>query len=207
MMNNLKSPKFESLIVASHNQGKIREISDLLEPYKVTVSSASEMNLPEPEETGDTFHENALIKAKSAMEVSGQVALADDSGIEVAGLNGQPGIYSARWAGPNKDFSLAMQRVWDELQTQKPSIEWPPVANFTCVLCLAFPDATHRFYEGKIYGHLTWPPSGENGFGYDPFFVAKGYDQTFGEMLPQDKHKISHRARAFEQFVADCFES
>ena len=131
--------------------------------------------------------------------------MADDSGVEVEGLNGAPGIYSARWAGPEKDFNLAMEKVWTELQNVRENIKWPPIANFICVLCLAWPDGTHRFYEGKVFGTLSWPPRGTKGFGYDPMFTPDGVLNTFGEMDPIEKHKISHRAQAFEAFVNDCF--
>ncbi len=205
-MSEHRLQKSEQLVVASHNQGKIREIAELTKPYGLNVISAGELNLPEPEETGTTFNANALLKALAAAEASGKPSLADDSGIEVAGLDGAPGIYSARWAGPGRDFSVAMERVWNELQQKKDTIEWPPKANFTCSLCLAWPDGTHKFFDGKIFGTLVWPVRGELGFGYDPMFVPDGYNQTFGEIESDIKQKISHRARAFQLFVRECLE-
>lgn len=194
------------LVVASHNPGKVREIQDLVAPYGLSVVSAGELGLPEPEETGTTFQANAELKALAAAASAGLPALSDDSGLEVDVLDGAPGIYSARWAGPSKDFQLAMQWVADEVRERGGWGAAGPRANFTAVLCLAWPDGTCAAFEGKVYGHLVWPPRGARGFGYDPMFVADGETLTFGEMEPAAKHAISHRARAFAKFVAACLE-
>jgi XTP/dITP diphosphohydrolase len=192
------------LVVASHNPGKVREILDLVAPHGLSVVSAAELRLPEPEETGATFAENARIKAEAAALGAGLPALSDDSGLEVEALGGAPGIYSARWAGPAKDFSVAMQRVADEVKQRGGWKEPRPRANFTAALCLAWPDGEVALFEGKVYGHLIWPPRGTRGFGYDPMFVADGHALTFGEMEPDAKHAISHRARAFQLFARAC---
>jgi XTP/dITP diphosphohydrolase len=192
------------LVVASHNPGKVREIRDLVAPHDLSVVSAAELRLPEPEETGSTFAENARIKAEAAAHGAGLPALSDDSGLEVEALGGAPGIYSARWAGPAKDFSVAMQRVADEVRQRGGRQEPGPRANFTAVLCLAWPDGEVALFEGKVYGHLVWPPRGARGFGYDPMFVPDGHALTFGEMEPDAKHAISHRARAFQGFARAC---
>ena len=190
------------LVVASHNPGKVREILDLVAPHGLSVVSAAELRLPEPEETGATFAENARIKAEAAALGAGLPALSDDSGLEVEALGGAPGIYSARWAGPAKDFSVAMQRVADEVKQRGGWKEPGPRADFTAALCLAWPDGEVALFEGKVYGHLIWPPRGTRGFGYDPMFVPDGHELTFGEMEPDLKHVISHRADAFRQLVA-----
>jgi XTP/dITP diphosphohydrolase len=196
------------LVVASHNAGKVREILDLVAPHGLSVVSAGELGLPEPEETGATFAANAELKARAAATASGLPALSDDSGLEVAALGGAPGIYSARWAGPSKDFLIAMQRVADELQALGAWSRQPgPRANFTAALCLAWPNGKAETFEGKVYGHLVWPPRGTRGFGYDPMFVPEGHSLTFGEMEPDAKHAISHRARAFQQFTRACLGS
>ena len=192
------------LVVASHNPGKVREILDLVAPHGLSVVSAAELRLPEPEETGATFAENARIKAEAAALGAGLPALSDDSGLEVEALGGAPGIYSARWAGPAKDFSVAMQRVADEVKQRGSWKEPGPRANFTAALCLAWPDGEVALFEGKVYGHLVWPPRGTRGFGYDPMFVPDGHALTFGEMEPYAKHAISHRARAFQRFARAC---
>jgi XTP/dITP diphosphohydrolase len=193
------------LVVASHNPGKVREILDLVAPHGLSVVSAGELGLPEPEESGTTFAANAELKALAAARGSGLPALSDDSGLEVEALGGAPGIYSARWAGPSKDFAIAMRRVADELQALDAWNTRPgPRANFTAALCLAWPDGKTEAFEGKVYGHLVWPPRGSKGFGYDPMFVPEGHSQTFGEMEPNAKHAISHRARAFQQFAGAC---
>ncbi len=192
------------LVIASHNAGKVREIGDLVRPYGVSVASAAELGLPEPEETGATFTQNAELKALAAARTAQLPALADDSGLEVEVLGGAPGIHSARWAGPSKDFKLAMQWVADEVRERNGWSAPGPRANFTAVLCLAWPDGSLAAFEGKVYGHLVWPPRGTRGFGYDPMFVADGEVLTFGEMEPSAKHAISHRARAFAKFVAAC---
>ena len=187
------------LVIASHNPGKVREIADLLKPHGVSVSSAGELGLPEPEETGSTFVENARLKAHAAATGADLPALADDSGLAVAALDGQPGLYSARWAGPDRDFRLAMDRVERELAATG---DRDRRAAFISVLCLAWPGGRDEVFEGRVDGDLVWPPRGDRGFGYDPIFVPDGYDITFGEMDPAHKHTISHRARAFEKLVA-----
>ncbi len=184
------------LIVASHNEGKVLEFRELLAPFGFAVHSAAELNLPEPEETGETFEENAELKARAAANTAQQIALADDSGLVVPLLDGAPGIYSARWAGPTKDFSIAMERIARELQ-QRGAVPTGAPAYFVCVLSLAYPDGTMRTLRGEVHGTLTFPPRGTHGFGYDPMFIPTGYEQTFGEMDPALKHAISHRAKAF----------
>lgn len=193
----------QTLIVASHNQGKVREIGALLAPFGLTVLSAGELDLPEPEETEDSYAGNARLKAVAAATASGYAALSDDSGINVTALNGQPGIYAARWAeddNGDRDFMRAMERVQRELGESEDRS-----ARFVCALCLAFPDGTHRVYEGDCRGQIIWPPRGEKGFGYDPIFVMDGDEQTFAEIDPEEKHAKSHRADAFAKFLADQF--
>jgi len=192
------------LVVASHNPGKVREIRALVGRHGLAVVAAGTLGLPEPEETGSTFAANAELKAVAAARGAGLPALSDDSGIEVETLHGAPGIYSARWAGEAKDFALAMRRVAEEVRGRGGWGEPGPRANFTCALCLAWPDGASELFEGKVYGHLVWPPRGAQGFGYDPMFVADGQDLTFGEMEPDAKHAISHRARAFALFARAC---
>ncbi len=201
-----KLQKGMRLVVASHNPGKLREIADLVSPYGLEVVSAKDLNLPEPEETEATFAGNARLKAVAAATASGLPALADDSGLEVEALGGRPGIYSARWAGPSKDFSLAMQRVADELTAVGAWSGAGPRANFTCALSLAWPDGEAQIFEGKVFGRLVWPPRGSRGFGYDPMFLPDGEALTFGEMDPARKHAISHRARAFALFIDACLD-
>lgn len=198
----------QKLVVASHNKGKVREINELLVPYGMNAVSAGELGLPEPVEDGDTFKANAIIKAVAAANAAGIPALADDSGLEVHGLEGAPGIYSARWGGENGDFNLAMKRVHDELTEKGISSEEERTANFTCALALAYPDGEQEplVFEGKVFGHLVWPIRGELGFGYDPMFVAKGETLTFGEMDQTRKHEMSHRANAFALFKKACLE-
>lgn len=206
-MTERKLSRGGRLVVASHNPGKLREIADLVRPYGLDVVSAGALNVSEPEETETTFAGNARLKALHSARATGLPALSDDSGLEVAGLNGDPGVYSARWAGPSKDFAAAMQKVHDALAARG---NWDvadgPVANFTAALCLAWPDGETRVFEGKVFGHLIWPPRGSKGFGYDPMFLPSGETQTFGEMDPDRKHAISHRARAFRLFVDACLE-
>jgi XTP/dITP diphosphohydrolase len=186
------------LVVASHNQGKVREISALLGPLGVEAVSADYLGLPEPDETATTFVGNAALKALAAT-LAGLPALADDSGLEVFALGGAPGIYSARWAGPDKDFDAAMERVWREL-TESGATDFS--ARFVCVLALAQPDESVETFEGEVRGRVVWPPRGEHGFGYDPIFVPDGCERTFGEMRHEEKLPLTHRARAFEKFVA-----
>lgn len=197
-------PRAARLVVASHNPGKVAEIVDLVTPFGLQVLTAAELGLPEPAETGDSFIANAELKAAAAAQASGLPALADDSGLEVMALGGAPGIYSARWAGPGKDFEVAMRRLHDELASRGAWASPPPIANFTAALCLAWPQAEAAVFEGKVFGHLVWPPRGGRGFGYDPMFVPEGESLTFGEMEPEAKHAISHRARAFARFVRAC---
>lgn len=189
------------LIIASHNQGKVREIGELLAPFGVETVSAGDLDLPEPVEDGLTFIANAEIKALAAAKAAGLPALADDSGLEVAALDGEPGIYSARWAGPSKDFTAAMKAVNDKLGDNENR-----GANFTCALTLAWPDGHVESFEGKVFGNLTWPMRGEKGFGYDPIFVPTGREATFAEIEPADKHAMSHRANAFKQLIDACFK-
>lgn len=187
------------LVIASHNAGKVREIKALLGPYGIEPVSAADLDLPEPEETGTTFVANAELKAMQAADLSGLPALADDSGLCVDALNGDPGIFSARWAGPGKDFGLAMQLVEDNL-AKTPGA--PRDAHFVCALALAWPDGHVEWFEGRVEGTLVWPPRGDNGFGYDPMFLPDGETLTFGEMAPNDKTPLTHRAAAFRQLVA-----
>lgn len=186
------------LLVASHNAGKVREIAALLAPLGVEAVSASTLGLPEPEETETTFVGNATLKARAAAEASGLPALADDSGLEVFALGGDPGVYSARWAGPRRDFRVAMQRVWDELSANGGD----SAARFISVLALAHPDGAVDVFEGDVHGRIVWPPRGGKGFGYDPIFQPAGHTRTFGEMSEDEKLPLTHRARAFEKFVA-----
>jgi XTP/dITP diphosphohydrolase len=188
------------LVIASHNPGKVREIRELLGPYGIEPVSAAELDLPEPEETGTTFVANAELKAMQAADLSGLPALADDSGMCVEALGGDPGIFSARWAGPSKDFSVAMRLVEDNLAKIDPAPSRD--AHFVCALALAWPDGHVEWFEGRVDGTLVWPPRGDQGFGYDPMFLPNGETQTFGEMDPAAKHAMSHRADAFRQLVA-----
>ena len=194
----------ERLVIASHNSGKICEMADLMTPYDVTVCAAGELGLAEPEETGSTFIANAELKSRAAATVSNLPAFADDSGLVVPALGGQPGIYSARWGGGTRNFYTAMARVEAELTKFGHAPEGVD-AYFVSALSLCWPDGHCENFEGEVHGNLSFPPRGENGFGYDPIFVPTGYGITFGEMPPDQKHALSHRARAFEQLVAACF--
>jgi XTP/dITP diphosphohydrolase len=187
------------LVVASHNAGKVREIAALLAPLGVETVSAGALGLPEPEETETSFTGNARLKAEAAAKASGLPALADDSGLEVFALDRAPGVYSARWAGPEKDFRVAMERVWRELEERGASDR---SARFVCALALAEPNGETHVFEGEARGEIVWPPRGEKGFGYDPIFVANGETRTFGEMTHEEKLPLTHRARAFEQLLA-----
>lgn len=196
------------LVIASHNPGKVREIDALLAPFGVEVVSAAALGLPEPVEDGASFVANAEIKALAAARAAGLPALADDSGLAVAALGGEPGIHSARWAGETKDFGQAMAEVWHRLQAS--GTPGDTRAHFVCALSLCWPQtdgtpAHLETFEGSVHGHLIWPPRGNNGFGYDPMFVPDGYAITFGEFDPGEKHAISHRAQAFRLLVAACF--
>lgn len=187
------------LVVASHNAGKVREIAALLAPLGVEAVSAGELGLPEPEETETTFAGNAALKARAAAEATGLPALADDSGLDVFALGGDPGVYSARWAGPEKDFGAAMARVWGELQEKNATDRG---ARFVCVLALAEPGGAVDVFEGDARGAIVWPARGQKGFGYDPIFVPEGESRTFGEMSHEEKLPLTHRARAFEKLLA-----
>ncbi|MEE3317882.1 MAG: RdgB/HAM1 family non-canonical purine NTP pyrophosphatase [Pseudomonadota bacterium] len=191
----------KQLLVATHNKGKLEEIADLLSPYGITVTSAADHNLPEPEETETTFVGNARIKAHAAAKATGLPALSDDSGITIDGLNGAPGVYTADWAETEtgRDFVMAMTRAWDELEAV--NAPTPRTAQFRCTFVLAWPDGHDEVFEGAMPGQLVWPMRGDQGHGYDPIFQPDGYDITFGEMDRWEKNKISHRARAFEQLI------
>ena len=197
------------LVIASHNQGKVREIRALLAPYGIEPISAGELSLPEPEETGTTFAENALLKARASAEGSGMVALADDSGLIVDALGGMPGVWTADWAeqasyegGPGRDWYMAMGKVEGKLVALGADVR--RTARFVCTLAIAWPDGHSQIYEGKVEGSLTWPPRGGLGFGYDPVFVPTGHAQTFAELDPAAKHAMSHRADAFAKLVAEA---
>ncbi|MGB3811315.1 MAG: RdgB/HAM1 family non-canonical purine NTP pyrophosphatase [Parvibaculum sp.] len=193
----------KSLVVASHNAGKVREIRELLAPFGIETVSAGDLGLPEPEETGATFQANAELKALAAAKAADRPALADDSGLCVEALNGAPGIQSARWAGPQKDFDFAMERIRLGL-VEEGTLNTR--AHFIAGLALAWPDGHVEYFEGRVDGELVWPPRGLLGFGYDPMFVPDGHEQTFGEMEPAKKHAMSHRAHAFRQLVDACFK-
>ena len=196
-------PIGDKLVIATHNPGKLREIAELIEPLGITCVGAEELGLPEPEEIGNTFVDNADLKAREAADLSGLPALADDSGLCVDALHGAPGIFSARWAEDadgNRDWARAMEKVWQEVEAAGP--EAGHDAHFACALAIAWPnDGQVENFEGRVDGAVTWPPRGSNGFGYDPIFVANGHDVTFGEMDPAEKHSISHRADAFRKLV------
>lgn len=189
----------KQIVLASHNKGKLKEIGHLLKPFGISVISANDLGLDDPEETENTYAGNARIKAHFAAKASGKPALSDDSGFSVEILDGAPGVYSADWAETSngRNFSMAMSKVWDKIQ----HAEKPCKAKFCCTLCLAWPDGHDELFEGSINGEIAWPPRGNNGFGYDPMFIAEGMHQTFGEMLPTDKHLISHRADAFKKLI------
>jgi XTP/dITP diphosphohydrolase len=191
----------DRLVIASHNQGKVEEIAALLAPFAVSTVPAAALGIPEPEETGDSFEANAVLKADAAAVAGGLPALADDSGLVVPALGGAPGIYSSRWAGPAKDFRSAMERVQRDLRDRD------RIAVFVAVLALAWPDGHIELVLGEVPGRLVWPPRGERGFGYDPMFVPEGGLETFGEMEPAEKHKISHRAVAFAKLIDGCLRS
>lgn len=184
----------DQLILATHNQGKVKEFQEMLGSCVKDLRSAGEFDLAEPEETGTTFEENALLKARAGVEATGLPCLADDSGLSVKALNGDPGIYSARWAGPEKDFGKAMQHVQDSLKESDDRS-----AAFVAVLALVFPEGQEEIFEGRIAGHVSWPPKGDKGFGYDPIFIPEGFSMTFAEMDLAEKHTISHRFQAVEK--------
>jgi XTP/dITP diphosphohydrolase len=196
------------LVIASHNPGKLSELRELLARYGVTVVSADELGFPEPEETGTSFRENAAIKAASAAQASGLPAFADDSGLVVKALGGEPGIHSARWAGPDRDFARAMAEVERRLAACGANAPESRSAHFVSALCVAWPDGHLEEFEGRVAGRIVFPPRGGKGFGYDPIFLPDGYDRTFGEMTSEEKHGLpplgrglSHRARAFLKFA------
>lgn len=189
------------IVVASHNAGKVREINDLLRPFGLEAVSAADLNLPEPEETEDSFIGNALLKARAAATASGLPALSDDSGLAVDALDGAPGIHSARYAGPDRDFGFAMERLERDMTASgRPE----RTARFICALALVWPDGEEAAFEGKVEGEITFPPRGSQGFGYDPVFQPRGHSISFGEMDPDAKHGMSHRADAFRQLIAAC---
>ena len=188
------------LVIATHNAGKLREFQALLAPYVKEIVSAAQLGLPEPEETGATFAENALLKAQAAAKASGHVALADDGGLCVTALGGKPGLHSARWAGLEKDFEKAMQQIQDELGASTDRS-----AYFMCALVLAWPDGHAETIEGRCDGTMVWPPRGDKGLGYDPVFIPEGYDCTFAEMGAEAKHKLSHRGKASRTLIEKCF--
>ena len=192
----------KKLVLASHNAGKLREIRELMAPYDLEVVSAGELGFDAPEETEDTFEGNALIKARAAADASGLPALSDDSGLMVDALGGAPGVYTADWAetSDGRDFAMAMTKVWTLLE--KASAPEPRTARFVSVLCIAWPDCSSETFRGEAEGRLTWPMRGTRGFGFDPMFVPEGYEETFGEMDPELKHRISHRAASFAAFAA-----
>lgn len=200
------------LVVASHNKGKVREIVDLLAPFGFDVRAAADLGLEEPEETGTTFEENAVLKARAAAEASGKPALADDSGLVVDALGGEPGVHSARWAGEGRDFADAMVRIEERLQEKGAVRPEDRRAHFISVLALALPDGKVAAFPGRVDGTLVWPPRGDQGFGYDPIFLPDGHSLTFGEMSAEEKHgwkpgdaaALSHRARAFQLFAREC---
>jgi XTP/dITP diphosphohydrolase len=194
----VRLPRGTQLVVASHNPGKMREIRALLGPHGIEPIGAGDLGLPEPDETETTFTGNAELKARAAALASGYFALADDSGLSVKALDGAPGIYSARWAGPTKDFSIAMARIERELREKAATDH---AAHFTCALAVCSPHGEMRTFVGEVHGHLTFPPRGDHGFGYDPIFIADGMDMTFAEMEPHRKHAMSHRAIAFEKLL------
>lgn len=186
----------QRLVIATHNRGKLGEFTEMLSPYVKDIIAAGDVGLPEPEETGTTFAENALLKAHAAAQASGTPALADDSGLCVAGLGNKPGIYSARWGGPHKDFSIAMARIHHELGASSDRS-----AHFVCVLALAWPGGHIETVEGRVDGYITWPPRGDKGHGYDPFFVPVGHTHTFAEMASEEKHAVSHRGIALRKII------
>ena len=193
------------LVVASHNRGKAKEIADLVAPYGVRTVAAFDLELAEPAETGTTFIANAELKARAAAVATGLVAVGDDSGLVVAALDGQPGLHSARWAGPERDFAAAMARIEELLSAAGARSSAERQAYFVCALSLAWPDGHCESFEGRVHGTLVWPPRGDKGFGYDPIFEPAGHQRTFGEMDPDTKHAISHRAEAFGKMIDACF--
>ena len=203
-MKNIRQFAEDQLVIATHNKGKLREIQALFDGFGFYVLSAISLGLAEPEETEKTFRDNALLKARAAAAAAKLPALADDSGLVVAALDGAPGVYSARWAAPDGDFDKAMQRVHDEL-TQVNAYDMS--AYFVCALALVWPEGDEVCVEGRVTGEVIWPPRGKLGFGYDAIFLPTGHSQSFGEMNPATKHAMSHRADAFEKLIAQVFSS
>ncbi|MBK8084675.1 MAG: non-canonical purine NTP pyrophosphatase [Devosia sp.] len=215
MADRLTLRRGDRLVLATHNAGKLREFRELLAPFGLDIVSAGELGLPEPEETGTTFVENARLKAHAAARAAGLIALADDSGLSVEAIGGQPGVYTANWAGSSasgaRDYTVGMRRVEDALQAAGATTPGQRRGAFNATLCLAHPDGREQLYVGKAEGTLVWPPRGDKGFGFDPVFMPDGFDDTFGEMPSEAKHSwapgrvgLSHRARAFAQFVEDA---
>jgi XTP/dITP diphosphohydrolase len=209
VIRKLVEPK---IVLATHNKGKLAEMRELIAPYGRAVVSVGELDLPEPDETGDTYEANAAIKAIAAATATGLPALSDDSGFAVAALNGDPGVQSARWAGPDKDFARAMRNIEELLQAKGATAPADRRGAFIAVLCLAWPDGHTETFRGEVHGQVIWPPRGSAGFGYDPMFQPDGHDRSFGEMTAVEKHGLpplgmglSHRARAFVAFAAGCF--
>ncbi len=207
-MNDFALKRGDRLVLATHNAGKLAEFRDLLKDFGLDIVSAGELGLPEPEETGTTFIENARLKAHAAARATGEIALSDDSGISVDALDGAPGVYTADWAGVPRDFGMAMQKVEDKLAEKGATAPQQRGAQFNAILCLAKPDGTDMIFEGIAPGTLVWPPVGESGHGYDPMFKPDGHERTFGQMTAEEKHSwapgkpgLSHRARAFAKFV------
>jgi XTP/dITP diphosphohydrolase len=207
-----------TIVVASHNAGKIREIADLIGPFGFSAKSAAELKFEEPDETGTTFEENAAIKALASAKASGLPSLSDDSGLVIDALGGAPGVYTANWAETadgTRDFAMAMQKVETALQEKSATTPEQRTARFVSVLCLAWPDGHTEMFRGEVEGFVAWPPRGTEGFGYDPVFQPEGYDTTFGEMSAEEKHgwkpgdaaALSHRARAFKIFVETCLDA
>jgi len=203
-----------SVVIATHNPGKLAEMRDLLAPYGIAATSAAQLNLAEPDETGVTFAANARIKAMSAANATGQPAFADDSGLCVDALGGEPGIYSARWAGPDKDFRGAMNQIQTLLVEKGAMSPQQRRAHFVAALCIAWPDGHVEEVEGRVDGVIVWPPRGTAGFGYDPLFLPDGHERTFGEMTAEEKHGLppkgmglSHRARAFVMLAKACLRA
>jgi len=207
MSRQITSP----VVIASHNPGKVKEMRELLAPYGIEAQSAGELSLSEPDETGKTFKQNARIKAIAGAKATGKPAFADDSGLVVDALDGEPGVHSARWAGPDKDFRFAMNRVQTLLIERNARTPEQRRGHFVAALCLAWPDGHFDDFEGRVDGTIVWPPRGDKGFGYDPLFLPDGFDRTFGEMSAEEKHGLppkgqglSHRARAFIALAAAC---
>ena len=201
-MKRLRDAK---IVIATHNKGKLEEFAALLKPYGVTAVSAGQLGLAEPAETETSFAGNARIKALAAMKASGLIAVSDDSGLCVAALDGEPGVYTADWAGPDRDWNRAMRLVEEKLQAKGATTPEKRRAYFACTLCVIWPDGTERIYEGRAQGSLAWPPRGALGHGYDPMFVPDGESRTFAELAPEEKNRVSHRAKALEKLVRDLF--